>query len=151
MVMPNKPTQRDAATGPGTEEGRRCAWHGHWIGGESPSRGELVATASWRQLHAANAVERRRTWRREAVWGRSPRRTAAPNESEALDRPGRPGERAFERDAQNPTEVGAVMGTEAAGHPVNLTQGGLRGSAQAVDPEEATTRRRCPCRSQISS
>src|SRR5580658_6576782 len=25
---------------------RRCAWHGHWIGGESPSRGALVATAS---------------------------------------------------------------------------------------------------------
>ena len=33
-----------------------CAWHGHWIGGESPSRGELVATASRRQLHAASAV-----------------------------------------------------------------------------------------------
>jgi transposase InsO family protein len=31
---------------------RRCAWHGHWIGGESPLRGELVATASRRQLHA---------------------------------------------------------------------------------------------------
>jgi len=31
---------------------RKCAWHGHWIGGESPLRGELVATASRRQLHA---------------------------------------------------------------------------------------------------
>jgi len=98
----------------------RCAWHGHWIGGESPSRGELVATASRRQLHAESAVVRRQSWRREAVWGRSPRRTAAPNASEALSRPGRPGERAFERDAQNPTEVGAVMGTAAAGHPVFL-------------------------------
>src|SRR5208337_1868215 len=57
-----------------------CAWHGHWIGGESPSRGEMVATASQRQLHAVVAVVRRRPWRREAVWGRSPRRTAAPNE-----------------------------------------------------------------------
>src|SRR3954466_3232605 len=35
-----------------TQGGRRCAWHGHWIGGESPLRGELVATASRRQLHA---------------------------------------------------------------------------------------------------
>src|SRR5271155_641019 len=47
---------------------RRCAWHGHWIGGESPSRGEVVATASWRQLHAVPAVVRRQRWRREAVW-----------------------------------------------------------------------------------
>jgi hypothetical protein len=83
-------------------------------------RGELVATASQRQLHAASAVVRRQSWRREAVWGRSPRRTAAPNASEALSRPDRPGERAYERDAQNPTEVGVVMGTAAAGHPVFL-------------------------------
>src|SRR5208282_4578004 len=62
----------------------RCAWHGHWIGGESPLRGELVATASWRQLHAVTAVVRRQSWRREAVWRRSPRRTAAPNASEPL-------------------------------------------------------------------
>ena len=97
-----------------------CAWHGHWIGGESPSRGELVATASRRQLHAVVAVVRRRPWRREAVWGRSPRRTAAPNESEALSKPDRPGQRATERDARNPTEVGAVMGAGAAGHSVFL-------------------------------
>ena len=63
---------------------------------------------------------RRRPWRREAVWGGSPRRTAAPNESEPLSKPDRPGERVSERDAQNPTEVGAVMGAEAAGHPVFL-------------------------------
>ena len=106
------------------EEARRatgCAWHGHWIGGVSPSRGELVATASQRQLHA---VERRREtaicWRREAVWGRSPRQTVAPNESELLSKPDRPGERVFERDAQNPTEAEAVMGAGAAGHPVFL-------------------------------
>jgi hypothetical protein len=66
------------------------------------------------------AVVRRRPWRREAVWGRSPRRTAAPNASEALSRPDRPGKRALERDAQNPTEVGAVRGTAAAGHSVFL-------------------------------
>jgi len=74
----------DVASAPVVSEGGRspstCAWHGHWIGGESPSRGEMVATASRRQLHAVLAVVRRRRWRREAVWGRSPRRTAAPNE-----------------------------------------------------------------------
>src|SRR5208282_6373928 len=88
----------------------RCAWHGHWIGGESPLRGELVATASWRQLHAVTAVARRQSWRREAVWRRSPRRTAAPNASEPLSKPDRPGERVSKRDAQNRTEAGAVMG-----------------------------------------
>ena len=81
----------------------------------------MVATASQRQLHA---VERRREtaicWRREAVWGRSPRQTVAPNESELLSKPDRPGERVFERDAQNPTEAEAVMGAGAAGHPVFL-------------------------------
>ena len=64
------------------------------------------------------AVVRRQPWRREAVWGRSPRRTAAPNASEPLSKPDRPGERVCERDAQNPTEAGAVGGAGAAGHPV---------------------------------
>src|SRR5271168_4360361 len=100
--------------------GQRCAWHGHWIGGESPSRGEVVATASRRQLHAVPAVVRRQRWRREAVWGRSPRRTAAPNASEPLSKPDRPGQRVFERDAQNPSEAGAVLGAGAAGHSVSL-------------------------------
>jgi hypothetical protein len=68
--------------------------------------------------------------RREAMWGRSLKRAAAPNASEALSRPGRPGERAFERNAQNPTEVGAVRGTGAAANPEYLTLGGLHGSAQ---------------------
>ena len=63
---------------------------------------------------------RRRPWRREAVWRRSPRQTAAPNVSELLSKPDRPGERVSERDAQNPTEAGAVMGAAAAGHPVLL-------------------------------
>src|ERR1700734_2479592 len=99
---------------------RRCAWHGHWIGGESPSRGEVVATASQRQLHAVPAVVRRQGWRREVVWGRSPRRTAAPNASEPLSKPDRPGQRVFERDAQNPSEAGAVLGAGAAGHSVSL-------------------------------
>ena len=80
----------------------------------------MVATASRRQLHAVFVVVRRRRWRREAVWGRSPRRTAAPNASEPLSKPGRPGQRVFERDAQNPFEAGAVRGAGAAGHPVTL-------------------------------
>ncbi len=83
--------------------------------------GELVATASRRQLHAGSVVERRLCpWRREAVWGRSPRQTAAPNESEPPSKPNRPGQRVFERDARNPTEAEAVIGVGAAGHPVFL-------------------------------
>src|SRR5208283_6092902 len=101
------PLEKTLADGAGTAGGRRpstCAWHGHWIGGESPSRGEMVATASRRQLHAVVAVVRRRPWRREAVWGRSPRRTAAPNESKPLCKLDRPGRRVWKRDAQNPFE-----------------------------------------------
>ena len=130
---------------------RRCAWHGHWIGGESPSRGEVVATASWRQLHAVPAVVRRQRWRREAVRGRSPRRTAAPNVSEPLSKPGRPGQRVFERDAQNPFEAGVVVGAGAAGHPVSLPREVCVGPPRAVDPKEATTTGRRPRRSRISS
>jgi hypothetical protein len=59
-------------------------------------------------------------WRREAVWGRSPRQTVAPNASELLSKPDRPGERVFEREAQNPTEAEAVRGAGVAGHPVFL-------------------------------
>jgi hypothetical protein len=44
----------------------------------------------------------------------------APNESEPLSKPDRPGERVFEREAQNPTEGGAVMGAEVTGHSVFL-------------------------------
>ena len=108
------------AVAEGARRATGCAWHGHWIGGESPSRGEVVATASRRQLHAASAVARRQCWRHEAVWGRSPRRTAAPNVSKPLSKPDRSGQRVYERDAQNPTEAGAVMGAGAAGHPVYL-------------------------------
>ena len=43
------------------EDERRCAWHGHWIGVDGPSRGKLVATAPQRQLHAGRAVVRRQT------------------------------------------------------------------------------------------
>ena len=45
--------------GQSAAQARRCARHGHWIGGASPSRGELVATVSRRQLHAAWSVVRR--------------------------------------------------------------------------------------------
>jgi hypothetical protein len=44
----------------------------------------------------------------------------APNESELLSKPDRPGQRVFERDAQNPTEAGAVIGAGVAGHSVFL-------------------------------
>jgi len=50
-----------------------------WCAGLSPP-----PDSGWRKRRSANAVERRRPWRREAVWRRSPRRTAAPNESEPL-------------------------------------------------------------------
>src|SRR5260370_18689191 len=130
-----------------------CAWHGHWIGGESPSRGEVVATASRRQLHAVFAVVRRRRWRREAVWGRSPRRTAAPNESKPLCKPVRPGQRVWKRDAQNPCEAAAVLGAGAAGRPVKLPRGG-GGRPRAAEAPRRQRRRggnppqgRCPlCR-----
>ena len=112
-----------------------CAWHGHWIGGESPSRGEVVATASWRQLHAVLAVVRRQRWRREAVWGRSPRRTAAPNVSEPLSKPSRPGQRVWKRDAQNPSEAGAVLGAGAAGHSVSLPREVCVGPPSSGRPE----------------
>src|SRR3954470_19439439 len=139
----NQNDRDEAVDGPVVSEGgRRCAWHGHWIGGESPLRGELVATASRRQLHAG--ICRRETPAlaprgrgREAVWGRSPRRTAAPNGSEPLGKPDRPGERVYGRDAQNPTEAGAVMGGGRGGTSSVLTQGGLQGSARAVDLKEA--------------
>jgi len=36
-ILPSRPQFDCAAVS-------RCAWHGHWIGGESPLRGELVAT-----------------------------------------------------------------------------------------------------------
>ncbi len=55
-------------------------------------------------------------YRREAVWGGSRRRTAAPNASEPPSRLVRPGKCAFQHDAQYPTEVGAVVGVGAAGH-----------------------------------
>jgi hypothetical protein len=44
----------------------------------------------------------------------------APNDSELLSKPDRPGERVFEREAQNPTEAEAVRGAGATGHPVFL-------------------------------
>ena len=39
----------------------------------------------------------------------------APNESELLSKPDRPGKRVFEREAQNPTEAEAVRGAGVAG------------------------------------
>ena len=87
---------------------------------------QVLCGASWKQPQAegnctqVGASRDNPAWRREVVWGRSRRRAAAPNVSEALRRPGRSGERAKERDAQNPTEIGAVLGPGAAVHPVSL-------------------------------
>ena len=87
---------------------------------------QVLCGASWKQPQAegnctqVGASRDNPAWRREAVWGRSRRRAAAPNVSEALCRPGRSGERAKERDTQNPTEIGAVLGPGAAVHPVSL-------------------------------
>ena len=87
---------------------------------------QVLCGASWKQPQAEGnctqdgASRDNPAWRREAVWGRSRRRAAAPNVSEALCRPGRSGERAKERDAQNPTEIGTVLGPGAAVHPVSL-------------------------------
>ena len=44
----------------------------------------------------------------------------APSESKLLSKPDRLGQRVSERDAQNPTEAGAVMGAGVAGHSVFL-------------------------------
>ena len=44
----------------------------------------------------------------------------APNESEPLSKPYRPGERVSEREAQNPTGAGAGRGAGVTGHSVFL-------------------------------
>ena len=79
---------------------------------------------------------RRRPWRREAVWRRSPRRTAAPNVTEPLSKPDRPGERVSKRDAQNPTEAGGGNGGGGGGTSSALTQGGLHGFRASGRPGE---------------
>jgi hypothetical protein len=102
------------------EEAEVClAWALDWrcksFAGRVGSNREPEATArSWRRRETTTC------WRREAVWGRSPRQTVAPNESELLSKPDRPGKRVFEREAQNPTEAEAVRGAGVAGHPVFL-------------------------------
>jgi hypothetical protein len=47
-ILPSRPGLCQASARRGG-----CAWHGHWIGGESPSRGELVATASRAEVDPA--------------------------------------------------------------------------------------------------
>ena len=95
------------------------AWALDWRWKSSAER-----VGSNRELKATACRDCRREtpkpWRREAVWGRSRRHAAAPNASEALDRPGRSGERAKERNARNPTEIGAVLRPGAAVHSVSL-------------------------------
>ena len=130
------------------EERRRCAWHGRWIGGESPLRGLLEATASRRQLHC-----------REAVWEGSPRRTAAPNSHKPLSKPDRPGQRVQENASILPRtrrpksnrgrggSGGGGGGTSSESYPGRSAWVRTR----AVDSKEATTTGRRPRRSRISS
>jgi hypothetical protein len=102
------------------DAGEVClAWALDWrcksFAGRVGSNREPEATARSRGRRETTTC-----WRREAVWGRSPRQTVAPNESELLSKPDRPGKRVFEREAQNPTEAEAVRGAGVAGHPVFL-------------------------------
>ena len=111
---------RSPRSGAPQAQGLVCqAWALDWRWKSSAER-----VGSNRELKATACRDRRREtpkpWRREAVWGRSRRHAAAPNASEALDRPGRSGERAKERNARNPTEIGAVLRPGAAVHSVSL-------------------------------
>ena len=47
----------------------------------------------------------------------------APNASELLSKPDRPGERVFEREAQNPTEAEAVRGAGGALRQIKQAKG----------------------------
>ena len=131
-----------------------CARHGPWIGGASPLRSELEATASRRQLHAGGASRDDPAWRREAVWGRSRRRAAAPNVSEALCRPGRSGERAKERDAQIQPRSERYWGRERqyiqcpypgrsawvrGGHPIARERWGASGRPEGGNDDRPTS------------
>ncbi len=64
--------------------------------------------------------------------------------SELLNRPDQPGERAFERDAQNPTEAGAVEGAGAAGHSMFLPWEVCMGPFCAVGWKEESDDRPTP-------
>lgn len=67
----------------------------------------------------------------EAVWGGSPRRTAALNVSEPSNRPFWSGQRAYERDARNPVVDQTGIEGRGGGTSNVLTQGGLHGSAMS--------------------
>jgi len=95
--------------------------------------GLLATTMSQRQLH-----------RREVVWGRSWRRTAAPNASEPLYRQDRPGERASDRDAQQPAVGRLGSGGGSGGTSNVLTRGDLWRRHDVGVGKEATTTRLQP-------
>ena len=95
--------------------------------------GLLATTISQRQLH-----------RREGVWGRSWRRTAAPNASEPLCRQDRPGERAYNRDAQQPAVGRLGSGGGSGGTSNVLTWGDLWRRHDVGVGKEATTTRLQP-------
>ena len=96
--------------------------------------GLLATTMSQRQLH-----------HREVLWGRSWRRTAAPNASEPLCRQDRPGERAYNRDAQQPAVGRSGSGGGRGGTSNALTRGDLwRRHDVGVGKEATTTRLQLP-------
>ena len=80
------------------------------------------------QLHEGMGRRAVESPSREAVWGGSRRRTAALNESEPLCRPVWPGERAYERDARDPTVGQDGTGGRRGGTSSVLTRGDLHGS-----------------------
>src|SRR6516162_85779 len=88
---------------------------------------QVLCGASWKQPQAegycmqVGASRDNPARRRDAVWGRT-RRRAAPNVSvKPCAGQGRSGDGAKERDAQVPTEIGAVLGPGA--EPSVLTRG----------------------------
>ncbi len=91
--------------------------------------GLLATTKSQRQLH-----------HREVLWGRSWRRTVAPNASKPLSRQDRPGERAYNRDAQQPAVGRSGSGGGGGGTSNVLTRGDLwRRHGVGVGKEATTT------------
>ena len=103
------------------------------------SMGLLATTMSQRQLH-----------HREVLWGRSWRRTVAPNASEPLSRQDRPGKRAYIRDAQQPAVGRSGSGGGRDGTSNVLTRGDLwRRHGVGVGKEATTTRLQLPEKSDL--
>jgi hypothetical protein len=105
-----------------------CARHGHWIGGESPLRSELVATASRRQLHAGIAVVRRRFLAPRGRVGKKPE-GALQHRTRVKPCAGRADRVSVPRNATPKSNRGRSGIGAGSGSTSNvLTLGGLRGS-----------------------